>query len=52
MVVWTLWKLWKWMMKELYVPDDVLEEQSAARYQVLRKKSKLCYQKGMEKIYE
>jgi hypothetical protein len=38
--------------EELYVPDDVLEEQSAARYQVLRKKSKLCYQKGIGKIYE
>jgi hypothetical protein len=38
--------------EELYVPDDVLEEQSAARYQVLRKKSKLRYQKGIGKIYE
>jgi hypothetical protein len=27
--------------KELYVPDDVLEEASAARYQMLPNKSKL-----------
>jgi hypothetical protein len=30
-VVYTLWKLWKWMMKS-YVPVDVLEEASAVRY--------------------
>jgi hypothetical protein len=34
----------------LYVPDDVLEEASAARYQMLqKKKSKLRYQKELEK---
>jgi hypothetical protein len=33
-----------------YVPADVLEEASAASYQVLPKKSKLCYQKEVEKI--
>jgi hypothetical protein len=38
-------------MKGLYVPDDVLEEASAARYQMLqkKKKSKLRYQKELEK---
>jgi hypothetical protein len=30
--------------EELYVPDDVLEETGAARYQMLPKKSKLRYQ--------
>jgi hypothetical protein len=34
----------------LYVPDDVLEETSAARYQMLAKKSKLGYQKELEKF--
>jgi hypothetical protein len=29
--------------EELYVPDDVLEETSAARYQILPKKLKLSY---------
>jgi hypothetical protein len=36
--------------EELYVPDDVLEEARAARYQVLSKKSKLRYQKKLEKL--
>jgi hypothetical protein len=35
--------------EELYVPDDVQEEACAARYQVLPKKSKLCFQKELEK---
>jgi hypothetical protein len=48
-VVCTLWKLWKWVMKsQLYVPDDVLVEASAARYQMLPKKSKLRYPKELE----
>jgi hypothetical protein len=34
----------------LYVPDDVLEEASAARYQMLPKKSKLLYKKIIGKI--
>jgi hypothetical protein len=37
-------------VEELYVPDDVLEEASAARYQMLPKKSKLRYQTGLEKF--
>jgi hypothetical protein len=50
-VVCTLCKLWKWMVKsQLYVPDDVLEEENVARYQMLSKKSKLRYQKELEKI--
>jgi hypothetical protein len=36
--------------KELFVPDDILEKASAARYQKLHKKSKLCYQKELEKF--
>jgi hypothetical protein len=36
--------------EELYVPDDVLEKASAARYQMLPKKSKLRYQKELEKF--
>jgi hypothetical protein len=32
------------------VPDDVLEEASAARYQTLPKKSKLRYEKELEKF--
>jgi hypothetical protein len=36
--------------EELYVPDDVLEETSAARYQILPKKSKLSYQQELEKF--
>jgi hypothetical protein len=39
------------MDEELYVLDDVLEEASAARYQMLPKKSKLRYLK-IGKIYE
>jgi hypothetical protein len=39
------------MMKSyMYVPDDVLEEESAARYQMLPKKSILSERIG--KIYE
>jgi hypothetical protein len=37
-------------MDELYVPDDVLEEASAAKYQMLCKKSKLRYQNELEKF--
>jgi 1,2-phenylacetyl-CoA epoxidase PaaB subunit len=33
--------------EELYVPDDILEEASAARYQMLPKKSHLRYQKEL-----
>jgi hypothetical protein len=36
--------------KELYVPDDVLEEARAARYQMLPKESKLRYQKELQKF--
>jgi hypothetical protein len=36
--------------EELYVPDDVLEQASAASYQMLPKKSKLRYQKELEKF--
>jgi hypothetical protein len=36
--------------EELYVPGDVLEETSAARYQRLPKKLYLCYQKELEKF--
>jgi hypothetical protein len=36
--------------EELYVPDDVLQEASAARYQTLPKRSKLRYQKKLEKF--
>jgi hypothetical protein len=36
--------------EELYVPGDVLEEASAARYQMLPKKSKLRYKKKIGKI--
>jgi hypothetical protein len=36
--------------EELYVPDDILEEASAARYQMLPKKSKLRYNKNIGKI--
>jgi hypothetical protein len=38
--------------EELYVPDDVLEEASAASYQMLPKKSKLCQIERVGKIYE
>jgi hypothetical protein len=36
--------------EELHVPDDVPEEASATRYQMLPKKSKLRYQKELEKF--
>jgi hypothetical protein len=36
--------------EELYVPDGVLEEAIAARYQMLPKKSKLRYQKELGKF--
>jgi hypothetical protein len=35
--------------EELYVLDDVLEEASVARYQILPKKLKLCCQKESQK---
>jgi hypothetical protein len=35
-------------VEELYVPDDVLEEESAAKYQMVATKSKLRYQKELE----
>jgi hypothetical protein len=45
--------LWKWMDdEELYVPDDVLGEASAARYQMLSKKSKLRCQKELEYFFK
>jgi hypothetical protein len=34
--------------EEVYVADDVLEEASATRYQMLPNKSKLRYQKELE----
>jgi hypothetical protein len=34
--------------EELYVPDDVLEEPSAVRYQTLPKKSKLRSRKELD----
>jgi hypothetical protein len=37
-------------MEELYVPDYVLEEASAASYQMLPKKSKVRYQKELKKF--
>jgi hypothetical protein len=36
----------------LYVPDDVPEEASAARYEMLPKKSKLTLSERIGKIYE
>jgi hypothetical protein len=36
--------------EELYVPDGVLQEASAARYQILTKKLKLRYQKELGKF--
>jgi hypothetical protein len=36
--------------EELYIPNDILEETSAARYQMLSKKSKLRYHKELEKF--
>jgi hypothetical protein len=38
--------------EELYVPDDVLEEASAGRHLMLPKKSKLRYQRELEKTSE
>jgi hypothetical protein len=38
------------LKSQLYVPDDVLEEENVARYQMLSKKSKLRYQKELEKF--
>jgi hypothetical protein len=39
-------------MEELYVPDYVLEEASAASYQMLPKKIKSTVSERIEKIYE
>jgi hypothetical protein len=36
-------------LQSQYVPDDVLEEASASKYQMLLTKSKLRYQKELEK---
>jgi hypothetical protein len=36
--------------EELYVPDDVLEQANAARYQCCLKRSKLRYQKVLKKF--
>jgi hypothetical protein len=38
--------------EELYVPDDVLEEASAASYQMLPKKIKITLSERIGKIYE
>jgi hypothetical protein len=38
--------------EELYVPDDVLDEASAARYEMLPKKSKFTLSGRIGKIYE
>jgi hypothetical protein len=35
-------------VEEFYVPDDVLEKASAAKYQMVPTKSKLRYQKELE----
>jgi hypothetical protein len=35
-------------VEEFYVPDDVLDEASAAKYQSVPTKSKLRYQKELE----
>jgi hypothetical protein len=35
-------------VEEFYVPDDVLDEASAAKYQMVPTKSKLPYQKELE----
>jgi hypothetical protein len=43
----------KWLEmddEELYVPDDILEDASASRYQMLTKKSKLRNKKEVEKL--
>jgi hypothetical protein len=34
--------------EEFYVPDDILEEASAAKYQMVPTKSQLRYQKELE----
>jgi hypothetical protein len=39
-------------VEKLYVPDDVLEEASAAKYQMVSTKSKLLYQKELEMFTE
>jgi hypothetical protein len=39
-------------VEKLYVPDDVLEEASAAKYQMVSTKSKLRYQKELEMFTE
>jgi hypothetical protein len=36
--------------EELYIPDDVLKEATAAGYQIFSKKSELCFQKKLEKF--
>jgi hypothetical protein len=38
--------------EELYVPDDVLEETGAARYQMFPKKIKITLSVRIAKIYE
>jgi hypothetical protein len=39
--------------EELYIPDDVLEEARAAKYQILHKKTKLRYlSEKIGNIYE
>jgi hypothetical protein len=38
--------------EELYVPDDVLDEASAARYEMWAKKSKFTLSGRIGKIYE
>jgi hypothetical protein len=35
-------------VEEFYVPDDVLDKASAAKYQMVPTKSKLRYQKELE----
>jgi hypothetical protein len=40
--------LWKWILKNSIVPEDVLEEASAAKYQMMPTKSELRYQKELE----
>jgi hypothetical protein len=47
-----VYTLWKWMMKNYtYVPDDVLEEASAARYQNVAYKIKITIPERIGKIY-
>jgi hypothetical protein len=47
-ILYSKFKIKKMDDEEVYVADDVLEEASAARYQMLPKKSKLRYQKELE----